>query len=90
MKNFVISPGIHNPTEQNWKPISIKAKTWIRAVNKAIEEKLIPKDAYSINVLETEEDSNEEEEEQLAQIFREWREDQLIEKFINPDERWMM
>lgn len=90
MKKFNISPGVYNPVDQNWKPIEVSAKTWKGAIDKAIKEGLIPKDAYSIQILEVPPDSNEDEEKELALHFREWREDQLLKKYIYPFEGWML
>lgn len=91
MKKFIISPGIHNSTEQKFKPVIIEAKTWMKAVKKALEEKSIPKDAYSIQILEVNEsdDDNEEETSLLALHFSELREDKLIQKCVG-FEGWML
>jgi hypothetical protein len=92
VKKFIISPGPYNKVDQRFPPVTIKAKTWLRAVNKALAKKSIPKDAYSIQILEVNEsdEDNEEEESLLALHFREWREDRIIEKYVGDFEGWMI
>jgi len=91
MKKFVISPGIHNSVEQQFKPVMVEAKTWMKAVNKALEEKSIPKDAYSIQVLEISDDDDEEEESDLLALhFKEMREDRLLDRYLSSFQWWML
>jgi len=72
MKKFIISLGKHNHKDVPFEPVTVKAKTWMKAVTKAIKDKSIPENAYSLHILEVqEEEDNEEEENLLALHFRE-------------------